>query len=82
MKVFSDCDQALTAQQAYLAMYAFLEKHMDRFKGVGLSPLMSDLLLPDGQSVDHSVVGDWVNAINFAQKGEVDAQFRLVPRIQ
>lgn len=68
---------SLTSAEAYLAMYAFLEKQFD----LGCEELGSILgsmsLLPDGSVADPALARDWSEAISLAKAGRVDAWLQL-----
>ena len=64
----------LTPQQAYLAMFAFLERNFQLGMpelGVILSPMQ---LLPDGSPADPAFAQDWLQCVELAISGSVDAQ--------
>ncbi len=60
----------LTADQAYAAMYYFLDQFYSRSGITDLGSLLGDMsLLPDGQPADSAVVEDWQEAVQFALRG-------------
>ena len=67
----------LTDQQAYLAMFRFL----DRCRQLGFEKIGSLLgslsLLPDGQPADQALATDWAAAVRDVVNGRVDAQMKL-----
>ena len=67
----------ITQDQAYLAMYHFLDKHFslgcEELGGI----LSSMSLLADGSPADQALVADWKEAVAAAVSGKVDAQLRL-----
>ena len=67
----------LTPAQAYLAMYAFLDKQFslgcEELGGI----LGSMSLLADGSPADQALVQEWQEAVASALSGNVDAQLRL-----
>ncbi len=69
----------LTKQQAYLAMYSFLDKQFS----LGCEKLGSILgsmsLLADGTPADPALASDWDEAVTAAASGQVDAQLSLQP---
>jgi hypothetical protein len=68
----------LTDQQAYLAMFAFLEAHYSRTGSEDVGALLGDLsLLPDGSPADPAVKSDWAKAIADARAGRISANTRL-----
>jgi hypothetical protein len=68
----------LTSQQAFLAMYSFLEAHYQRSRAEDVGALLSSMsLLRDGRSADPAIEGDWHAAVVAALSGSVDATMRL-----
>jgi len=64
--------------EAYLAMFAFLEAHYFRSKSDDIGVLLGDLsLLSDGSPADPAVTEDWSNAVAAARAGKVDATMKL-----
>ncbi len=67
----------LTQDQAYLAMYAFLDKQFS----LGCQELGGILgsmsLLSDGSPADRAFVQEWHEAVAAALSGAVDARLRL-----
>lgn len=67
----------LTREQAYLAMYSFLEKQFSLgCKELG-AVLSSMSLLPDGSPADAALAIDWQEAVAAAISGSVNAQLEL-----
>ncbi|MDR2874307.1 MAG: hypothetical protein LBV44_00045 [Methylobacillus sp.] len=68
----------LSKEQAYLAMYHFLNKQFslgwEELGGI----LGSMSLLPDGGSVDPAFVSDWNEAVEAATSGKVNAQLTFI----
>ena len=63
-------------QEAFLAMFAFLEIHFERFGPGEIGTVLSELnLLPDGGTVDPAAWNDWMKCVQKAKSGEVDASF-------
>lgn len=64
----------LTPEQAYLAMYAFLDKHFslgcEELGGI----LGSMALLADGSPADPAIAQEWRKAVATALSGNVDAR--------
>lgn len=64
----------LTEEQAYLAMYYFLDKHfalgLEELGGI----LSSMSLLPDGKPADAAISIEWQEAVSAAMSGQVNAQ--------
>jgi hypothetical protein len=68
----------LTREQAYLAMYSFLEGHYERSRADDVGALLGSMsLLPDGRPADPAFVEDWRLAVEAALSGKVDAAMRL-----
>lgn len=68
----------MTEHEAYLAMFAFLEKNYGRGPSDEVGALLGALsLLPDGTPADPAMAADWVAACNAAREGRVDAAMRL-----
>ena len=69
----------LTKEQAYLAMFAFLDKQFS----LGCEELGSILgsmsLLADGSPADQALASDWQEAIEAAVSGQVNAQLTINP---
>lgn len=69
----------LTEKQAYLAMFAFLDKQFS-LGCTELGALLGSMaLLPDGSPADQALARDWSEAVAAAVSGRADAQFRLGP---
>jgi hypothetical protein len=69
---------SLSSQQAYLAMFAFLEAHYALSKADDIGALLGAMaLLPDGRPADLALAEDWSRAVARAIAGDVDASFRL-----
>jgi len=67
----------LTQEQAYLAMYSFLDKQFSLgWKELG-GILGSMSLLPDGRPADAALVSHWQEAVAAATSGTVNAQLAL-----
>lgn len=68
----------ITKEQAFLAMYAFLEEHYALTNSDDVGGLLGSLaLLPDGNSADPGVQEDWEEAIEKVLAGHVDASARI-----
>lgn len=64
----------LTTEQAFLAMFAFLEIHFQRFGPGEVGTVLSEIsLLPDGSTVDPAAWDDWIRSVRKAKRDEVDA---------
>ena len=69
-------DDTLTKQEAFLAMFAYLEIHFRRFGPGEIGAVLSELsLLPDGGTSDPAAWDDWIKCVQKAKRGEVDANF-------
>ena len=69
----------LTEQQAYLAMFTFLEHHY-RNGAQELGELLGSLaLLPDGGSADPAHRTEWLAAVERVLSGKTIASFELSP---
>lgn len=73
--------KTLTVREAYLAMYAFLNIHFERFPPETegqIAIVMSELsLLSDGGPADPAAWSDWQSCVQKAQANDVDALLRL-----
>jgi hypothetical protein len=68
----------LSMQQAFLAMYSFLDAHYQRSKADDVGALLGSLsLLKDGRPADPAVESDWASAVQAAVSGRVEATMRL-----
>lgn len=68
----------ISEQEAYTAMYKFLDEAYQRTRSGTLGALLGSMsLLPDGQPVDPAVWSDWLRCLEQAQQGHVDATLRL-----
>ena len=68
----------LTQEQAYAAMYAFLEQHFRLTNSDDLCALLGSMsLLPDGKPADPAVAQDWQDAIAKALKSKDVADLKL-----
>jgi len=64
----------LTKKEAYLAMYAYLDKLYSLTSSDDLGGFLGSMsLLPDGDPADPTVKQDWEEAIGKVKSGEVDA---------
>ena len=69
--------QQLTEQQAYLAMYKFLDDCFQRgWEDLG-GLLGSMSLLRDGSLADPALASDWAAAVKSASDSQTNAQLRL-----
>lgn len=71
-------DTKITKDEAFLAMYAFLEKHYALTGSDDVGGLLGSLsLLPDGNSADPAVREDWEESIEKVLAGKVDASLQI-----
>jgi len=69
----------LTSQQAYLAMFAFLEAEFRLTASDEIGGLLGEMsLLADGVPADSAVREQWNSAVQLALAGDVDAGFGIV----
>ena len=69
---------SLTPQEAYSAMYAFLEAEWELTRSDELGSLLGDLsLLSDGSPTDPAVSEQWSRACQLAKAGKVDTHLHL-----
>ena len=68
----------LTDQQAYLAMFAFLEAQYQLSSSGEIGALLGSLsLLPDGSPADPAVENQWKTALVAARGGQVNATLNI-----
>lgn len=68
----------LSAHQAFLAMYSFLDAHYQRSKADDVGALLGSMsLLRDGAPADPAIASDWRAAVDAALSGSVDAKMEL-----
>ena len=73
----------ITIQQAYAAMYRYLEKLYEQTQADELGGMLGSMsLLPDGQPADPAVWSDWLQAINEAKEGQVNVRLSLDAKSQ
>jgi hypothetical protein len=71
----------LTARDAYVAMYAYLEKYYQRTGANDIGAMLGEMsLLADGGTADPAVWNDWLDAVAQAISGKVDIELRLDDR--
>ncbi len=72
-------DDEMTVRQAYLAMYDFLSRHHARGPSDEIGSLLgSASLLPDGESADPAIRGDFLESASAVLEGEAgDADLSL-----
>ena len=62
--------KTMTEQQAYAAMFHFLEEYWKRGKSDDIGGLLSSMLmLQDGSTADPAMANDWQQAVDYALKG-------------
>lgn len=60
----------MTEQQAYAAMFHFLEQIYERTKSDDLAGLLGGMsLLTDGSPADPAITNDWHDAVEYALQG-------------
>ena len=70
----------LTEQQAYLAMFRFLEDIYRATQSDDIGGLLGSMsLLADGAPADSALKEDWASAVRAALEGRVDAGMRPGP---
>jgi hypothetical protein len=70
--------KVLTEDEAYAAMFAFLEDRYRRGPSDEFGGLLGSLsLLPSGSSADPAMQHDWAAAIARVRAGRVDLRLRL-----
>jgi len=68
----------MTKDQAYLAMYSFLDAHFSRGESDVVATILGGLsLLDDGEPFDPAMKADWEEAVEKALTGKVDARLVL-----
>ncbi|MEO1246218.1 MAG: hypothetical protein AAFX56_11110 [Pseudomonadota bacterium] len=68
----------LSEEEAYLAMFAFIEKRYRLTASDDLASFLSDMsLLFEGGTADPALQGDWKEALELARDGKVDAMQSL-----
>jgi len=68
----------LTEDEAYLAMFAYLEYRWNITKSPDIGNCLSEMsLLPDGNSADPAIKSEWHEAVERVRSGQVDASLRL-----
>lgn len=67
----------LTPEQAYLAMFAFLEQYYELTAADDVGALLGSMsLLPDGQPIDPAMSSEWQEAVTRATSGGVMANVK------
>ena len=69
--------EGLSVDQAYAAMFAFLEQHQKLTNSDDIGDLLSSMsLAPDGRPSDPALEDAWKTAVKFAQRNEIDLSRR------
>lgn len=72
-------EEKITKQQAYLAMYEFLENYYSLTNADEIGALLGGLsLLQDGSSADPASQSDWDHAVQKVLDGKVSAQLQFI----
>jgi hypothetical protein len=70
----------ITVQEAYAAMYRYLERLYERTGGDELGGLLGSMsLLSDGQTVNPAAWTDWIRAVEESRAGRGNLQLELKP---
>lgn len=70
----------LTDEQAYAAMFHFLEDLYSRTKSDDVGSLLGSMsLLPDGGTADSAIAKRWQKAVKFAIDGGKAANLEIIP---
>ncbi|MBQ0799634.1 MAG: hypothetical protein KBT63_10145 [Porticoccaceae bacterium] len=68
----------LTSEQAYLAMFTFLEAYYERGKSDEIGGMLGSMsLLEDGGTADPAIAADWNEAVLKVLSGDADANLKL-----
>jgi hypothetical protein len=72
-------EEMISSQQAYLAMYSFLEELYSKYDFDQLGGLLGSMsLLPDGSPADQAMWSDWLRCVEKSKTKLVDARFEVV----
>lgn len=70
--------ESLTAEEAYLATFALVEKRYRLTSSDDLTSFLSDMsLMFSGRTADPALQDDWEEFVRLAHAGKVDAMQRL-----
>lgn len=70
--------KTLTDEQAYAAMFYFLERYWEREKSDEIAMLLGGMsILQDGGTADPAYLQDWNEAVEFALNGGQPGQLML-----
>ncbi len=65
----------LSSEQAYLAMYAYLDAYYERGKSSEIGGMLGDMsFLEDGGTADPACMRDWNEAVEKVMNGSVSAK--------
>ncbi|PNK61344.1 hypothetical protein [Psychrobacter sp. FDAARGOS_221] len=67
----------LTHEEAYKAMFVFLESYYDRSKSDDIGGLLGSMSLVEGKPIDQALWDDWYEAIDTSLKAHDRAKFEL-----
>ena len=71
-------ESKLTKEQAFLAMYSFLDEYYQLTKADDIGGLLGSMsLLPDGSSADPAIQKEWEEAIQKVIAGGVNGQLTI-----
>ncbi len=72
--------ECLTHEEAYEAMFAFLEGYYNRLKSDEIGGLLGSMSLIEGKPVDQALWDDWCEAIESSLIGHNTAKFDLADK--
>ena len=71
----------LTVEEAYGAMYRYLQRHLERTGSKEIAELLGGMsLLEDGTPVDPAVWSDWLEAVQDVRAEKIDMGLGLPKR--
>lgn len=71
----------LTVEEAYGAMYRYLQRLLERTGSREIAGLLGEMsLLEDGTTVDPAAWSDWLEAVRDVQEKKVDMELGLMKR--
>lgn len=71
-------EKDLTKEEAYLAMFSFLEDYYERTNSDEIGSLLSSMcLMTDGMPMDQAFWDEWEQAVQKALKEDVDAEAKF-----
>lgn len=75
--------KTLSQNEAYLAMFSFLEDYYARTKSDEIGSMLSGMcLMSDGKTMDPAYWEEWQEAVQRAIAGNVDAEMRLGGKVK